>query len=165
MAVYLIRNSLNPSKVAKLSITFKKQVLKGHEGDPIWIIEVSTLELDHSGNSITPEYIYLTSLENLDEEVRRVSEVVSNQIDWTPLSDDHRAPYMEEYYPTETTDVSIESDVVANIKESLPSAGIDLSSINITVNGFDVTSESEITGDPYGYRIEWKPFLRVYDAY
>jgi hypothetical protein len=101
----------------------------------------------------------------LDEEVKRVSETISNQIDWTPLSDDHRAPYMESYYPTETTDVSIESDVVANIKESLPSAGIDVNSINITVNGFDVTSESEITGDPYEYRVEWKPFLRIYDTY
>ncbi|MHA1833668.1 MAG: hypothetical protein ACTSV7_06715 [Candidatus Baldrarchaeia archaeon] len=165
MAVYIIRNSLNPDKVAKLSISYKKQVLKGHEGDPIWIVEVSTLELDQSGNSITPEYIYLTSLDNLDEEVERVSEIVSGQIDWTPLADDHRAPYVVSHSPTETTDVSIESDVVANIKESLPSAGIDMSSVNITVNGYDVTSESRITGDPYEYRVEWQPFLRVYDTY
>jgi hypothetical protein len=165
MAVCIIRNSLNPNKIVKLSVTFKKQVLKGHEGDPIWIIEVSTTEPDTNGDDITPEYIYLTSLANLDEEMARVSENISSQIDWTPLFDDTRSPYVEEYYPIQTTDVSIESDVVAILKESLPSAGIDINSISITVNGHDVTSEAEITGDPYEYRIEWEPSIKVYSEY
>lgn len=165
MAVYTVRNSLNPDKVVKVSVTFKKQVLKGHEGDPIWIIEATTSEPDQSGNAITPEYIYLTNLDNLDEEMERVSNNISDQVDWVPLFDDTRAPYITEHSPIQTTDVSIESDIVAVIKESLPSAGIDISSINIIVNGFDVTTEAEITGDPYEYRVEWKPFMRVYDEY
>jgi len=165
MAVYIIHNSLNPGKVVKVSVTFRKQVLKGHEGDPIWIIEATTSEPDQSGNDITPEYIYLTNLDNLDEEMERVSNNISGQIDWTPLSDDTRAPYITEHSPIQIIDVSIESDVVVVMKESLPSAGIDINSINVTVNGHDVTTEAEITGDPYEYRVEWEPFMRIYDEY
>ena len=45
----------------------------------------------------------------------------------------------------------------------MPSAGIDIDSITMTVNGFDVTNELEIIGDPFDYSITWRPFLRIFD--
>jgi hypothetical protein len=104
-------------------------------------------------------------LVNLDDEIEKAVSVICEQIDWTPQIDDSRAPYVTSHFPVETTDVSIESSVVVNIEESLPSAGIDLSSIKVMLDDFDITNECDVTGDPYEYKVKWKPSTIVYDAY
>ena len=161
----MIRHSLNPYKVIKCNLTFQQQVLKGSEGEHIWVVEVNTVEPDISGDPITSEYIHLRTLDDLDDEIEKVANIISAQIDWSPRIEDTKAPYVTSYSPTETSNVDIDSSVILNIKESLPSAGIDVNSIAITVNGFDVTPEADITGDPYEYKISWKPSVIVRDTY
>lgn len=165
MANFLIRNSLNPYKVIKCNLTFQQQVLKGSEGEHIWVVEVNTIEPDINGDPITSEYVHLRTLDDLDDEIENVANRISAQIDWSPRIEDTKAPYVTSYSPTETSDVDIDSSVILTIKESLPSAGIDIGSIVMTVDDFDVTPEVDITGDPYEYKIEWKPSVIIRDTY
>jgi hypothetical protein len=161
MAQFLIRNSLNPQKVIKCGITFEQVTPKSGEGEPIWVVELATDELHKDGGSIPPEFISLTSLDNLDEEIEKAVEIISEKVDWTPLEIDIRPPFVESCYPS-SYEVSIESSIEIVLKDLLPAAGIDISSINMTINDFNVNSELEISGDPYEYILKWKPFMRVY---
>jgi len=161
MAQFLIRNSLNPQKVVSCGITFEQLTPKNYEGEPRWVIELATDEPHKDGGSIPPEYINLTSLDNLDQEIEKAVEIISAKIDWTPLEEDLRAPFVESCSPSEY-EVDIESRIEIILKEVLPAAGIDISSINMTINDFDVTNELVITGDPYEYTLKWNPFMRVY---
>jgi hypothetical protein len=168
MAQFLIRNSLNPYKVVKCGITFEQVIPKGIEGEPIWVVELATDEPHKNGGVIPPEFINLVSLNNLDEEIQQAVETISSKIDWTPLEDDLRAPFVESCYPS-TYEVDITSYVEIIIKDLLPSAGIDVDSISMTITAdgmdFDVTNELEITGDPFEYTVKWMPFMRVRDEY
>ena len=163
MAQFLVRNSLNPQKVIKCGITFEQLAPKDNEGDLIWIVEIATDEPHKDGGNINPEFINLTSLDNLDEEIKKAVKTISAKVDWTPLESDLRAPVVEECYPS-NYEVGIESYVKIILKELLPSAGIDMDSIQMTINDFDVTSELEIVGDPYEYTIKWNPFMKVYNV-
>ncbi len=160
MAEFFIRNSLNPYKTVKLGVTFRQMVLKDNDGELFWLVEVNTDELDVDGNEITPEYVHLTSLDNLDQEIQKASAIIAGKVDWSPLADDTRPPYVISVSPTEYL-VDIDEDVITTIKESLPSAGIDSDSIKMTVNGIDVSSELTITGGPYEYTIKWGPPVRI----
>lgn len=161
MAQFLIRNSLNTYKVVKCGITFEQITPKNGEGEPIWVIELATDEPHKNGGSIPPEFINLTSLNNLDEEIEKAVEIISEKIDWTPFEVDIRPPFVESRYPS-SYEVDIESSINIVLKDLLPAAGIDINSITMTINGLGVTSELEISGDPYEYTLKWKPFMRVY---
>jgi hypothetical protein len=163
MAVYLLRNSLNPNKVVSCSITFRKITNKGEEGEPIWLVEVVTPEPHKEGGEIPPEYIHYTSELNLDEEIRKVTQVIAGKIDWTPLSTDTRPPFVSYYTPNSDV-ASIYSNVVVDIEDILPAAGIDVDSISVVINDIDVTDEVVIDGDPYAYRIRWGPEIRVFES-
>lgn len=163
MAQFLIRNSLNPQKVVNCGITFEQITPKDYEGESIWVVELATDEPHITGGDIPPEFINLTSLDNLDEEIEKAVETISAKIDWTPLETDIRPPFVESCYPS-SYETSIETILKIVLKDVLPSAGIDISSITMTINDFGVTSELDITGDPYEYTLKWKPFMRVYSA-
>ncbi len=156
MAEFLIRSSLNPNKVVKLGITFRQVVPKNNDGDHIWIVELNTNEPDKDGNGMVPSYIRLTDLSNLDKEIKKAASVIAKKIDWSPVLEDSRPPYIISVTPSEYL-VDIDSFISVSIKESLPSAGIDLSSIKMTINDIDVTSDLIITGDPYEYNVKWIP--------
>lgn len=162
MAEFIVRNSLNPNKAAKLGITYTHLTPKGYEGESMWFLEVATDELDVNGNSINPVFIDDISSRTLDEEIAKAVSLVAAQIDWSPLVTDRWSPTIESMSPA-TYEVDIDSSLEIDMKDILPSAGIDLSSINLTINEFDVTNELSITGDPYRYKIKWHPFLRIYE--
>jgi len=164
MAEFILRNSLNPSKAVQCAVTYRQVVPKGIEGEALWVVEVVTTEPDVSGNSIAPEYINLVDLTYLEDEIAEAVERISTQIDWSPLIEDTRAPYVESLSPS-TYEVPLETSVEVVLKDLLPAAGIDVDSIIMTVNGEDVTNELEITGDPYEYNIKWSPFIRIMDEY
>jgi hypothetical protein len=161
MAQFLVRNSLNPNKVVKLGLTFQQVVPKGAEGEPIWVVEVGTNEPHKDGGSIPPEYIHLVDIDNLDKAVKVVAERISKKINWEPLIEDTEPPFVDEVSPSEYN-VSIYQDIQAVIKEKLPAAGIDIDTIQMTVNDIDVTDELQINGDPYEYRVRWVPGLRFF---
>jgi hypothetical protein len=162
MAQFLIRNSLNPQKVVKCGITFEQVTPTNYEAEPIWVVELATDEPHKDGGIIPPEFINLISLNNLDEEIEKAVEIISAKIDWTPLEIDLRPPFVESCLPSEY-EVDIESRIEIVLKDVLPSAGIDIDSIQMTINDFDVTDELEVTGDPWVYYIRWAPKLRIYE--
>ena len=161
MADVLVRNSLNPSKVVKVSVTFRQQILKDNDGEPVWLIEAATPELDSTtGERIPSEYIHVRSLDNLDAEIEKAVSTIASKIDWSPRIPDAEAPYIDSVSPTNYL-VDIDSDIFFTLKEDLPSAGIDIDSIKMTINGIDVSSDLLIKGDPYEYRISWSPPARI----
>jgi len=164
MAEFLVRNSLNPSKSVVFGITYRQLVSKGSSGALSWVIEIKTNELDVNGNVIPSVYINTVSLNNIDEEINKAVAELSTKINWLPLSDDTCAPYVDSISPSQY-EIDLESSVEVVLKEILPAAGIDVNTIAMTVNGFDVTSELEITGDPYEYKVKWSPFIRVMSEY
>jgi hypothetical protein len=166
VAYFHVRDSLNPYKVVKFSITLQQQTLKGGEGEPVWTAEINTPEPTISGGVMRSRYIHLRSLDNLDQEIEKVTNEMCQEVDWEPRISDHRGPYVVYASPYQfQTDVNIDSGVEIRVKESLPSAGIDIGSIEAEVNGVDITSELEITGDPYEYTIKWKPSSIVRASY
>lgn len=162
MASYLLRNSLNPSKVVSCSITFRQLIDKNSsDGELKWVVELITSEPHKDGGDILPVYINYTSETNLDLEIKKATETISKQIDWEPLDVDLRPPFLSNCNTEEGEEVSIYSDLEFVIMDVLPAAGIDPDSINLTVNGFDVTDELKIEGNPYEYSIKWSPYLRI----
>ena len=165
MAQFLVRNSLNPSKVIKLGVTFKKVVSKNRlDGEPIWVVEVATDEPHKNGGNINPVIINLISMDKFDEEMQKAVATISNQVDWENLIDDKRAPYVDGVFPIQY-EMDIESAVEFDLKEVLPAAGIDIDSITLSANDFDITDEVEIVGSPYEYNIKWRPKIKIYDVY
>jgi len=166
MAEFLIRNSLNPHKVVKAAVTLTQYVdYNTGEGEPIWLLAVGVSEPDKdTGIPIKEKYANLVTLDNVDEEIEKLVNKISAQIDWGELLDDDRAPFVDEVYPTEFV-AKMEDPVEFIIKETLPAAGIDLSTLKLTANGLDITSELEITGNPHEYHIKWRPKKKVYDFY
>jgi len=163
MAGFLIRNSLNPNKVVRLAITFRQQIFKGEDGEPMWIVEVATSEEDVNGDNILSEYIHTTSLNNIDKEIQKAASVIASKIDWEPLVDDTEAPYVYSVFPEEYL-MDIDDNIKFTLKENLPSAGINDETIKMTINGIDVSDELSVAGDPYEYDVEWKPPIRIRES-
>jgi len=165
MAIYTIRNTLNPNKVVSCTITFRSIVNKGEDGEPVWLVQINTTEPHKNGGVIPAEVIHLVTLANIDVEVKKATERISVQINWEPLINDESAPSIINSSPNNSSVVSISSDVWFDIKESLPSVGIDIDNVKMFVNDIDVSDQLDVDGDPYMYRIRWKPTVRVYDYY
>lgn len=163
MAYFQVRNSLNPHKVIVCGITYNQVVPKGGQGEAIWVIEVATDEphVTTSG-SIAPYYITVTDELDLDLEIEKAISYISRQVDWEPLSEDTRAPFVTEVYPSDYIH-GINENVEVVITDLHPSQGIDINSIEMTVNDIDVTDDLRISGDEYEYKVEWRPPSRVYE--
>jgi len=165
MAEFLLRNSLNPHKVVKCGVTLTQYVdYKKHDGEPIWLLAVGTSEEHKDGGDINEVYTNLTSLDTIDKEIEILVGKISKQIDWGEFVDDEHPPFVDSVYPTEYI-AKMEDPVEFVIKELMPSTGIDLSTLEVTANGLDITNEFEIKGNPYEYHLKWRPRIKVYDFY
>jgi hypothetical protein len=170
MAEFYVYNSLNPNKVVKCNITFRYFIIKGVKGEFVWTLEIGTTHVDSNGDAIIPQRVYSVSVANFDEMIEIALAKICAQIDWSPLSTDKAAPIVSSTLPLNgDTDVNIGQDVYFTIEDDLPSAGIDLSSMKVTLNNgvrdFDITSEISVEGDPYKYAFRWAPPKRVYSRY
>lgn len=169
LAHILVKNSLNTSKAAKIDVNFPIYITTDSEGDPIWLLEVATTYSSVSGTDIKPIYINkVTAYEDLDEPIADAVSEIASQIDWLPLTEDKDPPYVDEYIP-EGESVSLMSNIFIKIKENAPSAGINLSDVEVLINNgseeFDITEECKIEGNPFEYEIRWMPKLRYQKYY
>jgi hypothetical protein len=162
MAYFQVRNSLNPSKVIVCGITYRQVTPKNNEGKAIWVIEVATDEphVTTSG-TIPPHFINVTEELDLDLEIEKAIAAISKQVDWAPLATDITPPYVTAVHPSDYTQ-GIQENVYLSITDLHPSVGIDIDSIEMTVNGIDVTNDLVITGDEFEYEVLWRPPARVY---
>jgi len=143
-------------------------VLVESRGDHKWVLEIGTTYPDLNGYPIPAKKIYLVSLDTLDDEIEHAVAEMCALIDWSPALKDPKAPYVD-YRSPSGDGVNIASNIYIRLKDDLPSAGIDLSDIKITLNNgtvdFDITPEFSIEGDPYEYVLKWTPPMLVYDTY
>lgn len=170
MAEFYVHNSLNPNKVVKFNITLRYFVIKGERGEYMWTLEIGTTHLDINGDAISPARTHNISAEDINGVIENSVAILCAQVDWTPLMVDRYAPHVDETSPINgTTDVSLGADVIITLKDILPSAGIDLSSMKIILNNgvqdFDITSEVSTEGDPYEYVLRWSPSMRIQSTY
>jgi hypothetical protein len=166
MAEYLLRNSLNPNKVISCTITLRKLVNKNEEGEPVWLLQIGTVEPHKYGGKIPSVFVHYTSKDNLDAVIKEATEFIGSQVNWEPCISDLRPPFVD-YCSIRNGSISesIYSNVYIDIKDILPAAGIDHNSIKFYVNDVDVSNEVELDGDPYRYRIKWFPKIRVLDYF
>jgi len=164
MPVYYLRNSKAPDgKIVPITVSLNLEVLdpvpwpaatgtvfpndpfpdtKDPEGERIWILTVSTSELDSSGDKIGIEVVNVLSLDTVHDEIEAAMGRIGEQIDWGTLLVDNVAPQLKSLEPsiTQTENVSIVSNVVARIIDPLPAAGLDLSTLNMSINELPVIS-------------------------
>lgn len=163
MAYFTVRNSLNPHKAITCGITYKQIVDKNsYDGELIWVMEVATDEphVTTSG-TIPPYFIHLTSELDLDLEIEKAVSYISQQVNWDPLLEDTRAPFVNESSPSSYI-AKITDAVEVSIIDLHPSQGIDIDSIEMFVNDIDVTDQLKIEGDEYNYIVRWTPPSIVY---
>ena len=168
MAEFYVTNSLNYEKAVKFNISLRHFVTTEGRGEHRWVLEVGTTYPDVNGDPISAKKVLLINAEDFDEVLESAVADLCAQIDWSPLVNDTKSPHITEALPT-SSGVKIGASVFVSIADDLPSSGIDLSGIKITLNNsvtdFDITAEVQITGDPYEYKLRWDPPMRVYSRY
>ena len=154
MVVFYLRNSRAPSgKIVPVTVSLDKEVilpvvgsgfpnLEDREGNEIWILTAATSERDTNGDPIVPEYINIVSEATVHLELEAALGRIGKKVDWGPIASDDIAPRVIEITPplTQTTDVPILSNVLVRLQDPLPGAGIDLSTLNVSLNGFVLIS-------------------------
>ena len=160
MSEIFVRNSLNSKKPVKFNFAIRKFVDKLSEGEELWVLEVGTLTPDTNGDPIPPYYVHNIAEKNVEDEVDKAISSMCALIDWTVLEDDNDPPYIT-YFSPEGEAIDITSYVEFGLKDDLPSSGMDLSDMKVTLNNgevdFDITSELIVKGDPYEYTFKWIP--------
>ena len=168
MANIFVTNSL-ANLTVKFNITLRYFVVKNEKGDHLWILEIGTTHTDANGDPISAKKIHNISAENLDAVIESGLSELCALIDWSPLVEDRRAPFVDNFFPA-GSNVPIASNIHITIKDKLPSAGIDLSNMKITLNNstqdFDITDEIELVDFYYSEcALKWVTPLRVYETY
>jgi len=84
---------------------------------------------------------------------------IGSQVDWGAILPDTKAPRLVEITPPLdlTTNVPITSNIVVRLEEALPAAGIDLSTVSATLNGFDITQDLELRGNIFDLTMIFRP--------
>ncbi len=183
MVVFYLRNSRKPdSKIVAVTVSLSLDNLKPQdalvrpdqistasgseypnlqdlEGDGSWILIAETNELDVNGNRIAAEFVNLVTTGTVHLEIEAALGRIGSQVDWGPLKADTKPPKLIELTPSldSTTNVPITSNIVARLQEPLPSAGIDLSTVSATLNGFDITPDLELRGNIFDLTLIFRP--------
>jgi len=183
MVVFYLRNSRNPdSKVVPVTVALSLDVLTPEntavrsdqvttatgseypnlidlEGEQSWIMVAATTELDAAGNKIAPEFVNLVTTGTVHLEIEAALGRIGSQVDWGAILPDTKAPRLVEITPPLdlTTNVPITSNIVVRLEEALPAAGIDLSTVSATLNGFDITPDLELRGNIFDLTMIFRP--------
>ena len=183
MVVFYLRSSKNPdSKVVPVTVSLSLDNLKPQnapvredqdlmgsgieypnladlEADGSWILIAATTEPDINGNDIPPEFINVVTTGTVHLEIEAALGRIGKKIDWGEIRPDTKAPQLVEITPSlnQTTDVSIFSNVIFRLQEPIPAAGIDLSTLKVTINGFDVTPNVELRGNIFDLTAIYRP--------
>ena len=170
MVVFYLRNSKAPNgKIAPVTVSLTQEaILPGKtesrsdqvpvatgtglpnlfdpESNLIWLLTVSTVERDSSGNRIPTEFINLVSRDTIHLELEAALGRLGKKIDWGDLLQDTHPPKLISITPdlNQTENVSINKDIIVRLKDPLPAAGMDLSSLNMTLNGFPVVTSGVV---------------------
>jgi len=171
MSVILVKNSLNSSMTVRMDVNIHQLYKAAGEVNPVWLLGVETTATTVSGFSIRPAFADVVySADNVDSFIADSISKIASQVDWGELEADSDPPYVSETVPKDIDgSVPIESNVYIDIKDNIPSAGIDLTNLNVKINNgtkeFDITNDCSIDGNPFSYTIKWSPKFRNYCTY
>jgi len=183
MVVFYLRNSRNPdAKIVAVTVSLSLDSLKPQdalvradqftagsgseypnladlEGDGSWILIADTNELDTSGTKIDTEIVNLVTTGTVHLEIEAALGRIGSQVDWGTLAADTKPPRLVEITPAldQTTNVPITSNIVVRLEEPLPAAGVDLSTVSATLNGFDITGDLELRGNIFDLTMIYRP--------
>ena len=148
MAEVLIQNMRNPAQHITVVVTLKQVIIP--DVDPSgtqWVLSASTTQTDTAGNLIPPVNKYLSSQTTVTDDVTGLLADLCKLIPWDTVVDT-TPPQLVGCWPVPgAMGVDVATELIVNIAEPPPSAGIDLSSIRLYVKGFDLTDQLSITGD------------------
>lgn len=167
MAELLIKSSLNPDYVVSVRITLRQMVIADiyledvltelWEGDLMWVLEASTAARDCSGDIIEPMRAYLRSFTTIDEEINGLIDRLSEIICWDNINDDVPPRILSTYPENGAVGVSPDTVITISLRDELPSNGIDPTSFQVFVKGYDLTSLVDIEGGPFEYTLTLQP--------
>jgi hypothetical protein len=181
MVVFYLRNSRIPDgKIVPVTVSLALDAVKNvlatgtgfpnlddPEGEQIWILTLDTPESDLAGDPISTEIVNLVSKDTVHLEIEAALGRIGRQINWgTPLPDT-QAPRLLEITPPldQVTGVSIFSNIIARMQDPLPAAGVDLSTLNVRLNGFPIVTsgvaesgeDAELRGNVFDLTLIYRP--------
>lgn len=157
MAEVLVQNMRNPEQAITVMVTLKRLIVKDQGPDVKWVLEASTDELDAEGELIPSSIKYLSNQDTLTEDINELIEELCSKVDWEYLPDTTPPEVVSHWPLSGATGVSVETDILINLTEEVPSAGIDLNSIKVRVKGYDITDQITVTGDIHACSIQFTP--------
>jgi hypothetical protein len=160
MSDLYVKSALNPYKAVKFNLSLVELSTPNLEGESSWFLEIGTLEKAKDGSSIAPVYIDAIYYKHLDKVIEKEVNFLCTQINWDNVLQDKQAPLVVGYGP-KGSNVDIDSYITFVLEDTLPSSGLDLSNISITLNNgevdFDITDKFKISGNPFRSEWKWKP--------
>ena len=156
----LLFHARNPNgKQVPVTVVIEQVVLKENkDGEDIYLLALHTGARSLSGLQVEPVYINEVTKATLLEELSNGLTRVAEQIDWGSLEDDTHPPIISNISPRNNTeDVSIDSNVYIDIKDPFPASFIDKDTIQLLVNGIDVTSKVQMHEHANQVSMSWNP--------
>jgi len=148
MAEVLIQNMRDPSQQITVVVTLRQMVVPSEDPrDPKWVLEASTTEEDEDGDLIEPARIYLSNHDTLTEDINGLITDLCKKVNWTYVVDTEPPRIVSHWPLSGVLGIGVDTEIIINLEETPPSAGIDLDSIRLKVKGFDLTNQVAIKGD------------------
>jgi hypothetical protein len=165
MAEVFVQNLRDPSQRVGIMVTIKRVIVtQDGTGTQMWAIQASTKELDADGNPIAPTYKWTSNQTTFSDDVNELIDTLCKKVNWT-YEPDTTPPEITSHWPMQNdTGIPVDSEIVVNIGEQLPSSGLDISSIKVKVKGFDLTDQVTIKGDISSCSVYITPGTRYQSA-
>jgi len=165
MAEVIVQNMRNPDQVITVMITLRRMSIATEKtGEVKWVLEASTKERDADGDLIPPAIKYLSNRDTLSADIQDLITELCEEVDWD-YEPDYDPPEVISHWPLAgALDVSVETEIIINLAEVAPAAGIDLDSIKVRVKGYDLTDQVTIKGDIHSCSLTLTPGTKYQSA-
>lgn len=160
MPAIRISNPNAQDKGAIIYVDLVSIVPTNERGDNKYVFKISTRARDIDGDLIDDIYLYNTSVNGFIKALPKAVASLCSKINWGDDNEDTIAPNVE-YYSPSGDDISLYSSVIIGINDKFPSNGIDTSTIQMKVNGFDVSNDIIVDGTYNKVEVSWSPKKRV----
>jgi hypothetical protein len=179
MATLYITHHKFPTNPQLFTIALHKVASLGGEDNPnfrptfpsaeeYWKLFIYTSGKDSLGESLGP---YVADVVGSATDVKEFTDnalaEMCDRIDWSQQGEfspevDSSAPVIVEQYPLPgQTGVSISSPVVIRVQDLLPGNGVDASTVQMSIDGLEVTPN--VSGNKYDYTFSYSP-RPIYDS-
>lgn len=178
MATFYVTHHLYPDNPQMFVVDVQQIVkLSGEAGtafsyrgrtEHFWEIIIYTSGKNSSDERLGPYWLDMVgSAETVNELINNKINDICSIIDWSKswayedgyaatISEDRYPPVVHWQYPSAgQVDVPIDSNIVVRLRDVPPAKGIDISTLTMKVDGFDVVPD--VYGNPFDYTLSFKP--------